>query len=69
MSAHQVIPDGFWSEPGYHYWSSALDELGLDQRDLERVPEDEWVVGFPIGLFPLIDAVYAKAWELRSEEQ
>ena len=63
-------PGAFWNEPGRTYWDRALDALGVDRRDLPSVPEPEaFPYGFPMGVYPTIDAVYRKAWKLRLADE
>ena len=63
-------PGAFWNEPGLTYWDRALNALGLDERDLPAAPEVEtFPYGFPMGVYPAIDAVYTKAWKLRLADE
>lgn len=55
-----------WNEPGQTFWDQAMEELGFGDDDLEEVTEDPFPFG---GVYPNREAVYRKAWELRSAEQ
>jgi hypothetical protein len=51
-----------WDEPGWQYFTEALEDLHLEDADLEDVIGSE---GIPVGKYPTFDAVYERAWEFR----
>ena len=66
----EVEPSAVWNQPPGNFFTEAMSALGLEPHDLEDVPEYEWRAhGFPMGVYPVTDAVYAKAWELYGLEE
>jgi hypothetical protein len=56
-----------WMEPGADYLAAAMHELCV--RDVELDVDGEAGDLVVIGHSALLDAVYAKAWELREADE
>lgn len=57
-----------WDQPSGNYWREAMDELNFEAADLEQVDRAH-ERNVPVGVYPNLDAVYARAWELERAEQ
>jgi hypothetical protein len=57
-----------WVEPARWYWQTAMGDLGLEEDDLEWIP-DEATGDVLVGDYPIRDQVYTRAWELQDANE